>query len=139
GGREGGDRRPQATGLGAAGGSPPAPTDIPHVIVGRVVLAAFAQPGIRLPQDGVGGNLVDPVHVSSPRWRSPRLTKTIISRYGWWEKPSERTNPLLRSRQPANSASAARFIRSFPDTREAGIFSGVLFCNSREGKWMSCN
>ena len=44
----------------------PPPADIPHVIVGRIVPAAFAQPGIRLLQDGLGGDLVHPVHRCPP-------------------------------------------------------------------------
>jgi hypothetical protein len=48
----------------------PPPADIPHVVVGRIVLAAFTQPGIRLLQDGLGCNHVHPVHGSRPRPRS---------------------------------------------------------------------
>ena len=44
-----------------------APGEIPQVILGRVVPAAFAQPGIRPLQDGLGGDLVHPVHGSLPR------------------------------------------------------------------------
>ena len=53
----------------------PAPAGIPHVIVGRVVPAAFAQPRIRLPQDGLGGDLLHPVHGSSPRRQGRRHAK----------------------------------------------------------------
>ena len=61
----------------------PAPADIPHVIVGRIVLPAFAQPDIRLMQDGLGGDLVHPVHGSSPlaEWMAHQIDPNIC---GWW-------------------------------------------------------
>ena len=50
----------------------PSPAHIPDVIVGGIVQASLAQPGIGLVQDGLGSDLVHPVHRCSPLRASPR-------------------------------------------------------------------
>src|SRR5208337_780709 len=58
----------------------PPPADIPNVIVGRVVLAALTEPGVRLLQDRIGSNLVDPAHPAPPQRGSSPCPASVESR-----------------------------------------------------------